>query len=790
MRGRSIPIVSLFLVSVLLFSGNYGGVSATLTSSKFAMTFYFHYANSPVFVGGTMSHYLMNTTTLFQPRNNSVLKPVGQPKIEVDFYMYPDLAGPATFNGTWQIIVWANASALKPTVWNMEFWEVTSGGSIVWDSTSLTPSVIGGPATNNGYLDVPIYAYNLSTVTPLAHTFSPGDTVRAAVMVNPGSTVSTQIWYDSSSFPSQAIFPSQDHIAVASVNTYLANNTKTSTFAPNYALRLVRVRSNVTDPFGGYDVVRANITVLDPSGSVVVSNAKMPKTTGGYATFSTLFEYNYTYPANAPSGQYNITITAADNNHHMVAGYGFFVIGLEQLYEFYAIDSKGAFLPDAQIMIAQSASQISGQTNSSGYWGPIALATGSFNVSVVWESVVVNSTSNFFVPYTNSTTLIILKCRVYNAVFTAVDSKGFPLPSTPVRVTFANSSNTILPIYTSASGSLYFNRIPVGTYFFQVYWQGILVNSSSVYVGSNSQFILNGQVYYASFKVVDDSGIPLKGAFIIVAQPNVTSSLLTTSSSGNFDLNRIPVGNYEIKVLWQSVTVKTLALNVNSNLNMVLRAAVYHMKIDVVDSKGYPLPSALVIMTPPNPSILPQLTLETNSSGFLSLDQIPGGLYSFRVVWQGVPVGSTQANVTSSGSLTITSQVYYYAIKVVDNGGSSLSNALVIVYSSPSGTPYTVVETNASGMAMLSQIPMGSYLLKVDYSTTYMLTLVHASTSQQVTINSNSETTLQLSSVPPPFYTTLPFLVLTPIALLLIIIYAVYRMRGTPKRSQAKPQLK
>jgi hypothetical protein len=62
----------------------------------------------------------------------------------------------------------------------------------------------------------------------------------------------------------------------------------------------------------------------------------------------------------------------------------------------------------------------------------------------------------------------------------------------------------------------------------------------------------------------------------------------------------------------------------------------------------------MVIMTPPNPYILPQIIVEANSSGFLSLDQMPGGLYSFKVMWQGVEVNSTQINVASSGYLTIT----------------------------------------------------------------------------------------------------------------------------------------
>jgi hypothetical protein len=788
MRSTAIFAISLFLLSLLLVLGNFGKVSALTASDNMQMTFYFHYSDAPVYVGGTMSHYVMNTTALFQATNNSVLKPEGQPKIEIDFYMYPNLAAPVTFNGTWQIIIWANASALKPAVWNIEFWEVDSGGFIVWDSTLLTPTVIGGPATNNGYLDVPIYAYNLS-YPYLVHTFSPGNTILAAVVVNPGSTVSARIWYDSSSFPSLAIFPSVDHIAVASVETYRADNTQTSTFEPTYSERLVRIRSNVTDPFGGYDVYEANVTVLDPSGHTVVENEGMTRIAGNSESFSTMFEFNYTYGIDALTGQYNITVTATDNNGHNVSGYGFFIIGMWQSYLFYTEDSKGLCLPNAELIITQSATQTIGFTNSSGFWGPVLLPTGEFNVSVIWEGVVVNSSLNFIVPYTNVTTLVTLRCHVHDVIVTLVDSKGFTLPNTPVSVTFANGSKTILPLYTFSNGSLYFDRIPWGTYSFQAYWQGILVNSSSVYIDSNEQIILNCQVYYGSFRVIDDTGIPLKEAFIIVAQPNVTSSLLATDSSGSFNLNRIPVGNYEIKVLWQSVNVKTVSITVNSNFDMVLTTAVYHVKIDIVDSKGNALPNAMVIMTPPNPYILPQLIVEANSSGFLSLDQIPGGLYSFKVMWQGVEVNSTQINVASSGYLTITAQVYYFSVKVIDNGGGSVPNALLIVYKTPSGTPYTVVVTNESGIAVLNQVPIGDYLLKVEFSTTYMFTPIHVTASLPVTINSNGQTTVKLSDYPPPFYATFPFLMALPITtLLLLIIFLIFKMRKS-KVSRTPPPI-
>jgi len=63
------------------------------------MEFYFHYSDAPVSVAGLQTKYIFNTTRLFRFSNfeeayaNSFYKPIGLPKIDIDFYLYPNLAG-------------------------------------------------------------------------------------------------------------------------------------------------------------------------------------------------------------------------------------------------------------------------------------------------------------------------------------------------------------------------------------------------------------------------------------------------------------------------------------------------------------------------------------------------------------------------------------------------------------------------------------------------------------------------------------------------------------------------
>ena len=101
------------------------------------MEFYFHYVDTPVAAGGTETKYVMNTARQFEfssqqeAYENALYKPIGLPKIVVDFYLNPNLAGPVTLDGNWQVFIWANSTAYKPAGFMVNFREVTAGGNVV-----------------------------------------------------------------------------------------------------------------------------------------------------------------------------------------------------------------------------------------------------------------------------------------------------------------------------------------------------------------------------------------------------------------------------------------------------------------------------------------------------------------------------------------------------------------------------------------------------------------------------------------------------------------------------------
>lgn len=98
---------------------------ASYSGAAKPMEFYFHYVDTPVHVAGMDTKYIMNTTKWFsfstqqEAHANSFYKSIGQPKIAVDFYLYPNLAGPVVIDGLWQVFIWANGSAYKPTGFNI-----------------------------------------------------------------------------------------------------------------------------------------------------------------------------------------------------------------------------------------------------------------------------------------------------------------------------------------------------------------------------------------------------------------------------------------------------------------------------------------------------------------------------------------------------------------------------------------------------------------------------------------------------------------------------------------------
>lgn len=478
--------------------------AASYTAAAKPMEFYLHYLDVPVDVAGLQTKYVMNTTQWFRfatqqdAHANSFYKPVGLPKIAVDFYLYPNLAGPVTIDGLWQVFLWVNGSAYKPTGFSLEFQEISVGGAVLWNSGAVNPTV---SSSIGEYIDVPVYNYNLSA--SLTHAFNPNTTIQVHVEVNAGSSADTRIWYDSPLYPSKVILPAKDYARPLEVKTYAWDNSETNLFYFNWSdsQRKVTVRATVADPFGGYDIYRVNMTIFDPSGSPVISDTDMARKSDGQwlTQFSHVFEAVWSYPSTAQLGNYTVKVSVLDNNG-FYRGLPFiehndhvFMIGIIVYYDpaFLVVDDVDAPLPSAQVFITWpngSRDVLPRYTGANGYLNLTHVFPADYGFTILWKDVVVRQVT----VSVDSDGPYVIKTDVYQLAVQVLGNNAVPVHGAYVIVYTQAGVGYGLDT-TDVSGTAVF-KLPRGTYdveahFSAEYWlrvvrtsatePGVLVDSST-----------------------------------------------------------------------------------------------------------------------------------------------------------------------------------------------------------------------------------------------------------------------------------------------------------------------
>jgi len=484
-----VAITFLSIIMVALLTSTVPIAKSQSTSVTKPKEFYFHYIDTPVSVAGIETKYTMNTTKWFkfltqqEAYTNSFYKPadINQPKIVVDFYLYPNLAGPVTINGTWQVFLWLNGSAYKPVGFTLGFKEIKVDGTILWDSGQINPKIT---SSVGAYIDVPVYNYNLST--SLVHAFSSSTTLQVEVEVNAGASVGTRIWYDSPLYPSKVILPVEDYARPVSIKTYAYDNSETNLFYYNWSAsnRKVIVRANVTDPFGGYDIYQVNMTILDPAGSPVVNKQNMTRVTDGLwrIHYSHIYEANWSYPATAMLGQYTVKVSVIDNDgyYHNI-DYGTFEpfmeedshtfsIGVIVYYNpaFLIIDDVNAPLPKAQVYITWPNATIETlprYTSQNGFINLTQVTAGNYGFTILWKDMVVLQTTQ----YVDSDGPYTLKCRVYQLTVEVLGNNRVPVYGAYVII-YAEGGVGYGLETSDAAGKATF-KLPAGTYDIEAHYR-------------------------------------------------------------------------------------------------------------------------------------------------------------------------------------------------------------------------------------------------------------------------------------------------------------------------------
>ncbi len=563
--SRSIILLALVLSVTFLGSAYLAQPASGVSSNPNAkdVTFYWHYHDSPVSVASFQTHEVLNTTTRFKflteqdAKGNSFYKPTGLPQITVDFYLYPNLVAPTTFDGTWQVLIWVNASASTPVAFQTRFKEYPLGSGVAtWDSGLLTP-IVTSPVGSN--LGVPVYSYNLSMPAPLTHTFAQSSTIDVSVVVNPGAANDARIWYDSPLYPSKVILPAVDRARPAKIWTEDSTGLVKSVFPASPGLKVV-VKANATDPFGGYDInattagtidARVTLTVTAPDTSIIVNAQRMTLISGGLFTLNNIFQYNLTL--SGIPGDYRVMISVTDNSGNIEQSTFTFTLG--QTYRLTAtiVDSKSRPLPGSILTAWASGFQVfSATANSTGVVNRTVIAA-NYTLRVSWQGVTV-----YEAPYSISSDVVLtLTTAVYDPKILVVDDAGAALSEALVSVTHPNGT-TIPTLFTTATdGSVSLVRVPAGGFRFIVLWKAVTVHDATVQVSSDGPYTLKTMVYQLTVTVRDKTGAPVQGAYVVLYNVyGVVYDFKVTDSGGSVTL-RVPVGTYKVEALYSTTYMFT-----------------------------------------------------------------------------------------------------------------------------------------------------------------------------------------------------------------------------------------
>lgn len=130
---------------------------------------------------------------------------------------------------------------------------------------------------------------------------------------NYGSPNLTVFQYASAT-PSTITFNTSTVIHVDSVNIYSAQYPATTTKTLYQPSSTIYVRAAISDPFGSYDVNRANLTLTDSDGTVQLDAGTMVAERSSGATRT--FEYAYRLPSNAASGAWTAGVTGHEGTEN------------------------------------------------------------------------------------------------------------------------------------------------------------------------------------------------------------------------------------------------------------------------------------------------------------------------------------------------------------------------------------------------------------------------------------------------------------------------------------------
>ncbi|MGC9138472.1 MAG: hypothetical protein ACP5G5_05635 [Thermoplasmata archaeon] len=236
-----------------------------------------------------------------------------------------------------------------------------------------------------------------------------------------------------------------------------------------------------------------------------------------------------------------------------------------------ALDSMSIPVQGEQIYVGNAYGQVLNITDSAGY-ASFLLPLGDYQIKAYYMGVLVNN-SNIAV---NGNGNLTVNSSIYYISMIIRDSRGIVVDGAYIYL----KGNGLLFMNISTSNFTDF-RVPEGNYSLNVYWEGVLVNSSNINAEKNINLSVNSSIYYLHIDVVGNDNRTIQHGWIIIEK---NGTLMGYSNITNYTF-RLPGGNYQIKAYIDEIYYLT-PVNLGTGTNYTLSG---NSEIKLI-VKGYPPP--------------------------------------------------------------------------------------------------------------------------------------------------------------------------------------------------------
>ncbi len=630
------------------------GPAAAAAPTDKDMTFFLHFVNatetSKTIPGAGSTWTYFDTTTEWNDTNVTFTADGSQQTFS--WYLAPALAGPVTVTG-FSLSIWAQFISGTPNA-------QTTVDLVERDATGSESVVESANFGSQGYSVTPALQ-QLNWTLAAAHTFDAGTSIKLSLKVNPGSGAVVFV-FDTARADSRVSLRTADAVAVSAIDVQDASGASTSSLDPQAADTTARFVATVSDPYGGYDVARANVTILSPTGAVLVDNASMARTGGTPISLDSEFTYAWDY-SSMPPGQYQVFVYVMDNNgvnwfdhfaQFSTGPYGdwlggsFFIGSLPLFAWFEVVDDHAVALEDATVTLEAASTAVStGQTAGNGLVNLTAFA-GNYTLVVEWAGVEVAREPLNLSDNMTEDTPVTVTASVFYPTLHLLDSQGEPVEHAFVYLTYANGTSTVVPARTDGTGAVSLTQVTGGPLDVRVLWRGVEVAATTVTVDASVPFDVDTAVYYLTVEVTDGAGDPLGLAVVRIEDAvfGLLSASNETGSAGSF-VERLPAGTYDLDARWRGVDVGSAdAVGLTGDRTVSISANVYTLTVRTLKADGSALGAVTVTVRTADGDIYEVAVTDGNGTAAV---RTPGGTYAVSAHFAGTefwsPIDETQTAV-------------------------------------------------------------------------------------------------------------------------------------------------